>query len=191
MEALIRWIVLAVSLVLYAAHPIGAVTITEGWIMAGVPNDFRPAFDVRGTEGYALAWFNPQGDPMHVWTAQHTLGTTVDLSGTSSVHGPADIIGRSPAVTGSLTFHIDPIVWQPSVTTPFTVTGVLNGTEVDGAGTLAIALYPTSPATYIQQTTFTFADGGAPLAETPEPATLFLVGSGLVAAGVWHRRRRR
>jgi PEP-CTERM motif len=176
---------LVVGFLLTLGLPAEAVVITDGVLSAGVTSDFRPAFNMRGA-GYELVRFDYSGEMLHFGLYTRPLGSLVDLSGTSIVKNwataPSDF-------TGSLTFSIAPVVWRTGSTTPFTLTGVLNDTPIEGAGTLWIGLYR-DDAPSLQQTTFTFAAPETGLAPVPEPGTMLLVGAGLMAVGLWVRGHR-
>lgn len=196
---MLRWIILTLCLLL--ATPAHAITITSGSVGAWQGGDFGGAWDLHGA-GYDLVTFhNGVNEPVSF--AQYTTGGTFnvprDFSHTVQ-QGPSGDIPVPPGfIKGSITWVVEPVTVSPTppftvtfASAPFSMTGVLNGTDVDGIGTFTLGAQGVGGSGWhTWSVNFTFADGAANgLAPVPEPATLFLMGTGLVAAGVAWRRRR-
>lgn len=140
----------------------GSGTITDPWTFAPVPSD---TIAITGCEPSA----NPCLSPVTLFSGQFT-GTQ------SLVSGEDGMILEAPDVSGT----VDPDLWSylglPDTSSTsvagmltFSLTGTVPG-DVTGAGDLVLADPPGSP--------------------TPEPVSMVLVGTGLLAIGIALRWRR-
>lgn len=165
---MIAWLTLALVLL---TGPAQAITITDGWVLADRHGTSRATSDFAGQYHLVGDGFVLTGVSVESWlptTAQ--IGPTVDLSQTVRVPG------------GSLTFHTEPF----QGTGAFTMTGSVDGMSLDGHGTATWTAGALLGGQAAQSARYDFA-------ATPEPGTMLLLGSGLVATATasWLRRRRR
>jgi hypothetical protein len=171
-----RWFAL-VLLVLVSVTPAQAITITSGTVGAWQGGDFGGAYDLHG-DGFDLVAFH-HGSNEPVSFAQYTRGGSYDVPRDFShtvALGPQ--IPGSPVplgfIEGSITWNIEPVVVpRPTtiapppfdvvpVTAPFTMTGVLNGTEVDGAGTFTLGALAHDSGWHVWSLNFDFAPFPSP-----------------------------
>lgn len=172
--------------------PAHAVTITSGHIGAWQGGDFGGYYNIQG-EGYALVSFTHGGNEpvdFRQYTQGGLYGVPRDFS------GPVTL--RFGPLTGELNWTVEPVTVPRDlplgvnrvgyVQAPFSMTGVINGVPLDGVGVFELGAYAFDTGWATWAVNFDFASPG-PLAETPEPMTLLLMGAGLFLLG-WHERRR-
>jgi hypothetical protein len=196
-----------------------AITITGGSLTStggsgafvSLEGGTRLTLDAAGGNGLFEPWLSCDGTPdlcgpgAEVPLQAHWSGS--DFTGTATLDGRAFSIGlgsldqgsASVTFTGSFTTPLFTGVDRLSVFAPFSFTGLLFESDredalrafLTGGGTARIDLAWTTVvggAWHFQGARYEFERVSDPI---PEPATMMLVGSGILGCAAAHRRRRR
>jgi PEP-CTERM motif-containing protein len=191
---------------LLPATPASAVTIdiTSGFISMLVSFDFDPLMTLEGadfrlTNDFPQDSFQFTGSPNPAFFL-HSPGTLLDFTGFADLSSPDALLiyaGAQYRASGQVHVTTSPVVVDSLVTIPFLLTGTIHGQSLTGPETVDLDLSGSGMLT----ARFTFfsspsSDGSFGLESAsydisaiPEPATLMLLGAGVVALGVARGRR--
>jgi hypothetical protein len=181
------------------------IDITSGFISTTVLFDFDALISLEGadfrlTNDFFLRdSFHFTGTPNPAFFL-HSPGTLLDFTGFADLASPGALLiyaGTQYRPSGQVHVVTSPMVVDSLLTTPFLLTGTIHGQSLTGPETVDLDLSGSGTLT----ARFTFhplpsGDGSFGLESAsydvsaiPEPATLMLLGSGLVALRIARGRR--
>lgn len=191
-----------------------AVTITEGFLTAGVTSIFEAQLSFHG-ENFSLACSSaqfcasavPLSSVGYPFASSQPFGAAVDLDTGVLLSSPftrnmllVDGVSGHAVQSGSYAFQflVPAVAVAPVVSAPFSFSGEL--LPVDDAGrrsganiVLTGAGIMTASFRAVPQDLFTLANlrfdfAASSAGVVPEPSTIVLVGSGLAGIGLWRQR---